>query len=131
AGAFAQSITIDGVTDRSTYTDSVSFRVQTNAGFSYQVTLNGSAVPVGVFNTLTRMDYYDLAVSRANDSTSTVTNVLVRFIVLSSRRGSPEKGLIEWTPYPSIPATASEFAGAQLRLVVPRDYPMGLEVPIV
>lgn len=67
----------------------------TNAGFKYGVTLNGASVPAGVTNRITRMDYYDLAVSRTNDLTSAVSNAHVRFIVLSSRRGSPELGLIE------------------------------------
>ena len=91
----AQNITVDGVADRTTYTDTASFRVQTNAGFTYQVTLNGAAVPAGATNRITRMDYYDLAVRRTETATSFVTNALVRFIVLSSNRGDPERGLID------------------------------------
>jgi hypothetical protein len=129
--ASAQTITIDGVTDRSTYTDVAAFRVQTNVGFTYLVTLNGVPVPAGVTNRTTKMDYYDLAVRRTNTSDSSVTNVLVRFIVLSSNRGSPELGLIEWTPYPPINSTAAEFAGAHLEIVAPKDFPQGLDIPIV
>src|SRR5687768_16335064 len=91
-GAFAQSITIDGVADRTTYNNSVSLRVQTNAGFTYGVTLNGAPIAAGIFHTVNRMDYYDLVVSRTNTSTSAVTNALVRFIVLSTQRGDPERG---------------------------------------
>jgi hypothetical protein len=127
----AQTLTIEGIADRTTYNDTASFRVLTNAGFSYRVTLNGVAVSAGVTNRITRMDYYDLSVSRTNDSTSAVTNVLVRFIVLSSRRGSPELGLIEWVPLPPIPSTAGEMAGAQLHLLTPQDYPAGLDIPVV
>jgi hypothetical protein len=130
-GLNAQTITIDGVTDRSTYMDTAFFRVQTNAGFSYQVTLNGAPVPAGVTNRITRMDYYDLAVQQTDNSSSTVTSLLVRFIVLSSNRGDPEKGLIEWTPYPPTSSTAAEFNGAHLEIIAPKDYPQGLEIPIV
>ena len=133
----AQTIVIDGVADRVTRTNSATFRVQTNAGFSYAVTLNGVPVPAGVSNTVTKMDYYDLAVTRSNLTTFDVTNVLVRFIVESSNRlkstdaTSPELGLLEWTPYPPINSTAAEFAGAHLEIVAPNDFPQGLDIPIV
>ncbi|HUR44405.1 MAG TPA: hypothetical protein VMZ27_00920, partial [Candidatus Saccharimonadales bacterium] len=126
----AQTITIDGVADRATYTDTAAFRVQTNSGFTYQVTLNGAPVPSGITNRITRMDYYDLAVRRTDLVTSAVTNVLVRFIVLSSNRGDPERGLIEWTPYPPISSAGAEFAGAHLEMIAPKDYPRGLEIPV-
>jgi len=127
----AQTLTIDGVSDRTTYTDSASFRVATNAGFTYGVTLNGASVPAGVTNRITRMDYYDLAVSRTNEATRAATNALVRFIVLSSRRGSPERGLVEWVPLPPIPSTAAEMAGARLSLMTPQDFPAGLDIPVI
>ena len=127
----AQSITIDGVTDRSTYNNSVQLRVQTNAGFSYRVTLNGKPIIPGIFHTINVMDYYDLLVARTNDTTSAVTNALVRFIVLSSQRGSPELGLVQWVPLPPIPSTAAEMAGARLHLMLPQEYPAGLEIPVV
>ena len=127
----AQSITIDGVADRSTYNNSVQMRVQTNAGFSYLVTLNGKPIIPGIFHTINVMDYYDLLVARTNDTTSAVTNALVRFIVLSSQRGSPELGLVQWVPLPPIPSTAAEMAGARLHLMLPQEYPAGLEIPVV
>ncbi len=129
--ARSQSIIIDGVVDRTTYNDRATFRVQTNAGFTYVVTLNGVPVPAGVSNTITRMDYYDLAVARTNTSTLAVANALVRFIILSSQRGSPELGLIQWVPLPPIPSTAAEMAGAHLDLMAPQDYPAGLDIPVI
>src|SRR6185436_12207752 len=139
--ASAQSLTIDGVTDRANYRDRVGFRVQTIAGFTYEVTLNGKPVPAGVTNFVEVMDYYDLVVRRTQTSDGTVTNRLVRFIVESSRRlkagdsTSPELGLIEWTPLPPIPSTAAEISGGgglpQLRLMMPSTYPAGLEIPVV
>ena len=127
----AQPLIVEGVSDRTTYTDSVSFRVVTDAGFKYGATLNGAEVPAGITNRITRMDYYDLVVSRTNDSTSAVSNALVRFIVLSSRRGSPERGLIEWVPLPPVASTAAEMVGARLNLMTPQDYPAGLDIPVV
>ena len=135
--ASAQTLTIDGVTDRSNFRDRAAFRVQTNVGFTYAVTLNGKPVPAGVTNIVDVMDYYDLAVSRTQTSNGSVTNRLVRFIVESSRRlkatssTSPEFGLLEWTPLAPIPSTAAEMAGAQLKLMTPQDYPAGLDIPVI
>ena len=128
--AQAQTLTIDGVTDRSTYTDSVALRVQTNVGFTYDVTLNGRPSAPGIFHTVNTMDYYDLLVQRLETATGAVTNRLVRFIVLSAQRGSPELGLIQWVPLPPIPSTAAEMAGARLHLMMPETYPAGLEIPV-
>lgn len=130
SGARAQ-ITIQGVADRTTYTDSAAFRVVTNAGFTYEVTLNGLPVAAGVTHTVTVMDYYDLAVRRTQISDGSVTSALVRFIVLSSRRGSPELGLIEWVPLPPVPSTGQEMAGTRLLVMTPQDYPAGLDIPVI
>lgn len=130
AGAQAP-LTINGVTDKSTYNDSVTLQVPSVAGYTYRVLLDNQPMPTDFPVTVTNMDYHELAVSRTNTATGAVTNQLVRFIVLSSQRGSPEKGLIQWTPYPAINSAAAEFAGAHLNLLMPREYPAGLPIPIV
>ena len=122
---------ISGVSDRVTYTDAATFTVATNVGFTYAVTLNGIPVAAGVSQTITRMDYYDLLVRRTQNSDGAVASQLVRFIVLSSNRGSPERGLIAWTPYPPVASGAGEFAGGHLEVVAPQNYPAGLEIPAV
>jgi hypothetical protein len=124
-------LTIDGISDKSTYTDSVAFRVPATSGYTYEVRFDGQPVPADVYHTVGRMDYHEVAVSRTNTATLEVSNRLVRFIVLSSSRSDPEKGLIKWTPYPPIPSTDAEFAGARLRITAPQDYPMGLPIPVV
>ncbi len=131
ASLFAQTLTFDGVVDRTKYDNQATFRVQTNAGFTYAVTLNGVSVPAGISNTVMKMDYYELRVTRTDASTLAVTNALVRFIVQSTQRGDPERGLIQWVPLPPIPSTAAEMAGAQLDLVTPQDYPAGLDIPVI
>ena len=124
-------LTIDGVTDKSTYTDSVSLRVPSADGYTYSVQLDGDPIPTDASIAVNRMDYHELAVSRTNTTTGAVATNLVRFILISSERGSPEKGLIKWTPYPPINSTAAEFAGAQLHLMTPQNYPMGLPIPVI
>lgn len=124
-------ITIDGITDRTVYTDSVSFRVQTNSSFSYEATLNGQPVATGIFHLVDRMDYYDLLVIATPTGGGAPTTALRQFVVQSSQRGDPERGLIEWTPYPPIDSAAAEFNGARLGIIAPQDYPRGLEIPVV
>ena len=112
--------------------DTATLTVVTQAGYSYSATLNNNPVPVGAPVRVERMDYYDLLAWRTNlSSPFEVTNALVRFIIVASDRGSPEQGLIKWTPYPLINSAAAEWAGAHLEVVTPRDYPPGLPVPVV
>jgi len=127
----AQGQFVVGITDRQIFTDTASFSVPTNAGFTYEVTLNGTNLPAGVTHVVNRMDYYDLVVRRTQLSDQSSFSQLVRFIVRSSQRGSPETGLIQWTPYPPIPSGAGQFAGGQLHVVTPQQYPAGLEIPVI
>ena len=125
-------ITVNGVTDKGVYNDSATLTVVTQAGYSYSATLNSEPVAVGAAVSVNRMDYYDLLAWRTNLSAPfEVTNVLVRFIIVASDRGNPEQGLIKWTPYPLINSTAAEWAGAQLGIMTPQDYPAGLPIPVI
>ena len=92
-GVSAQAQFITGVADRTSYTDQATFTVGTNVGFVYSATLNGVPVPMGVSQTIRRMDYYDLLAQRTPSGGGVTERQLVRFIVLSSSRGSPERGL--------------------------------------
>ncbi len=132
AESLAQNVPqIDGVTDQTTYTDSVSFQIPAAPGFIYSALLDGKRVPVDVTNSVSTVDYHELLVVRTNTSTTQIDQRLVRFIIQSSQRLNPEKGLIVWTPYPLIPSTAAEFAGATLELVMPANYPLDLDIPVI
>jgi hypothetical protein len=124
-------ITIDGVADKANYNDSVTYRVQTQAGFTDAAFLNGLPVPVGSFNTITRPDYYELFVHRTNDVSSAVTTRLVRFLVNASERLGTEWGLPPQTPFPLIQSSPAEFTGGSLRIMTPQDFPAGYEIPVV
>lgn len=123
-------LTVENLDDRSTHDLRVWFRVPAAGDHTYGVTLDGQPVPTDLTNWVESADYHELYVSRSNVVDGSVTNRLVRFIV-RSERGSPEKGLILWTPYPVINSTAAEFAGARLRIVTPARYPLGLPIPVV
>src|SRR5881296_2887410 len=124
-------LTIDGIADKGIYNDTVSYRVQVQSGFTYSAFLNGQAVVVGVFHTITRPDYYELFVQRTETATSIVTNRLVRFLVNASERVDTEWGLPPHTPSPLIQASSNELAGAHLQLLAPQAFPVGYEIPIV
>lgn len=128
--AFAQ-ITIDGIADKANYNDSVSYRVQTQAGFTYEAYLNGQPVTVGTLNPVTRPDYYELYVERTETATSAVVTRMVRFLVNASARAGSEWGLPPHVPLPLIQSSPAEFAGAHVKLMVPQTFPSGYEIPVV
>jgi hypothetical protein len=124
-------LNINGASDRQVIANTATISVPSTAGYTYLVLLDGQPLPTDLSQVVNQMDYHEVFVSRTNVFTGTVSNRLVRFIVRSSNRGSPETGLIEWLPYPTIDSTAQEFAGAQLNVITPEDYPLGLEIPVV
>ncbi len=121
---------IENLTDRSTHSLRAWFCVPSVADHTYGVLLDGRPVPTDLTNWVESADYHELAVTRTNVLDGGVTNLLVRLIV-RSERGSPERGLIQWTPYPLVDSTAAECAGARLRVTTPAAYPAGLPIPVV
>lgn len=124
-------ISVTGVADRTSYTDQATFRVVPQAGYNYEATLNGAAMPVGSPVVVDRMDHYELQVTATPSAGGTPISQLIQFIVNDADRGSPENGLIKWVPYPPIPSASGEYAGAQLELIHPAVYPTGLDLPII
>lgn len=123
--------TITGVRDEGQYSGQATFTVHNEAGFDTTATLNGDPVPVGIPYRVTRMDFYELVASQTPTGAGTAASTLVRFIVISEDRATPERGLIEWTPFPLTPSTSAEWAQGRLDLIVPQDYPQDLEIPVV
>src|SRR6266516_2167924 len=124
-------LTIIGVTNRGDYADRITLSVPTTNGYTYSATLDGHPIPVDVNVVVTNVDYHQLFVSRTNLATLAVTNSLLGFVVRGSIFITTERGIPPWIPYPVINATAAELAGAQLRILMPQDYPLGLEIPVV
>lgn len=121
---------VSGVSDKSTYTDRVAFTVNTVSGFDVAAWLDSSPVPVGSRAEVAEVDYHELALWATNRASLVVTNTLLRFIVVSGERGSTETGLPAWTPFPPIPSSAAEMAGARIRLLAPAAYPVGMPIPL-
>src|ERR1043166_4202218 len=124
-------LTVNGITDRGDYADSITFNVPTTSGYSYAVKLDGNAVPTDVNVVVTNVDYHILLVDRTNLTTLAVTNRQLIFALRGSIYITTERGIPPWTPYPIINSTAAELAGGQLRIITPQDYPLGLEIPVV
>lgn len=124
-------ITIDGVADKANYNDSVSYRVQTQAGFTYEAFLNGQPVSVGTQNPITRPDFYELYVIRTETASGNILSRTVRFLVNASARNGSEWGLPTHVPLPLIQSSAEEFTGAALRVMTPATFPAGYEIPVV
>ncbi len=131
AGSVSAQISIVGVSDQQIYVDSVSFIVNSEVGYDYTVELNGVSIPTGVSIEVDEAEYYELYVYRREQSSGNEETELVRFIVRASQRAETEVGLPIWTPYPMIDSAAAEFIGAQLQIVTPAEYPLGLEIPVI
>ncbi|HOW68309.1 MAG TPA: hypothetical protein P5186_20935 [Candidatus Paceibacterota bacterium] len=129
-GATQPPLAIDNLTDKSTHDLRVWFRIPSLPGYRYRVLLDGNPLPTDLTHSVENVDYHELSVTRTSLADGAVSNRLVRFIV-QSERGSPENGLIRWTPYPGIPSTDAEFAGARLRVTLPAAYPPGLPIPVI
>jgi len=124
-------ISIEGVEDQVIYGGSVSFIVNSEEGFDYTVELNGDPIATDVSIEVNEPEYYELYVHRIEQPPGVEESILVQFIVRAMERGNTEYGLPVWTPYPQIDSAAAEFTGAQLTIVTPAAYPMGLEIPVI
>ena len=125
-------LVVNGVSDHGDYvTNSVKFSVPAASGYTYSVTLDGERIPTDVSVTVSKSDHHELLVSRTNVTTLEVTNRFLQFILEYPLYNTTERGYPNWTPYPLVNATAAELAGAQLRILTPQDYPLGLEIPVV
>lgn len=131
AGSAPAQIGIGGVADQTVYAAPVSFTITNEAGFVYAAQLDGAPVAVGATVLVSAVDYHELVAWRTNTATLAATSRLVRFIIRSAERGTTEQGLPAWTPYPMIPSTAAECAGATLRLITPAAFPAGYPIPVV
>lgn len=131
AGPALAAISISGVADNQKYNDSVSFTINSEAGFDYTAQLNGAAIATDVAIEVDQPEYYELYVHRVDQSTTAEESVLIQFVVRASERGSSETGLPKWVPYPLIDSANAEFAGAILEIVTPAQYPMGLDIPVI
>ena len=123
--------TISGVTDKTTYNNTATLTIGTQAGYNYNATLNWQPVATGVAVVVNKPDFYELRVDATNTTTSAVTSQYLRFIVNSSERVDTEWGLPPHVPFPVIQSCSNEFAGAHLRMLVPSAWPGGLPLPVV
>jgi hypothetical protein len=124
-------ITVNGITDRGNYGDTVTFTIITQPGYSYSALLNTNPVPAGVAVTVNRPDYYELHVTRTENATSAMAFLRVQFLVVASERSDTEWGLPRQFAWPMITSAPDEFAGAHLRLLAPTQFPTGYEIPVV
>ena len=118
--ALLAQFTISGVTDKTTYNNTVTLTITTQAGYDYNATLNWQPIATGAPVIVNKPDFYELRVDATNQLTSAVTSAYRRFIVIATERGGTEWGLPPHTPFPVIQSSPSEFAGARLRVIAPQ-----------
>ncbi len=122
---------VEGVSDEKVYANRVSFVVRSEDGFETNADLNGEAIPLDETVEVNRADYYELSIVRQELLTGVEESELIQFIVRDTARRNSEWGLPPWTPFPTIDSAATEFAEAQLEIVTPARYPVGLEIPVI
>ena len=122
---------VTGLGDKTNFNNSVTFSVATEPGYTYGVYLNGTNVSAGGVYTIRHPDFYWVEAMRTNTASAVVTSRLFRIIVMDTSRSDTERGLPTHTPLIAIPSSPQEFAGAWLRLIAPRRFPAGYEIPVV
>ena len=131
AGPASAQVTVSGLVTKTVYADQVTFTVTPQAGYVVTPKVDGVAVATGTPVKLTAVDYHELAIHWRQTASGTQGDQVIQFIVRSSERKDSEWGLPPWVPYPMIPSAAAEFAGAHLDVVIPKAWPVGLEIPVV
>ncbi len=125
------AIGISGVTDKTKYTNTVTFTITADpAAVVTTATLNGSPVAVGSGVTVTSVRYHELKMESRDASNLLVDSRTVRFIVTNSARGGSEDGIPTFTPYRSVNDAPSAFAGATFDIIAPAAWPAGLPIPV-
>src|SRR5687768_4684730 len=83
-------ITVNGVADRGNYSETVTFTIVEQGGFTDSAFLNTNSIPTGVPVTVNRPDFYELRVFRTNDTSGGVTSLYLKFLVIASERADTE-----------------------------------------
>lgn len=129
---FSFAITINGLTDQTVYTNSVTFDVVHDFGFGFQVLINEKDYNTGEPITIDEAGFHELVVNKfAPGSNEIVETETLHFIVRNSGRGSSENGLPLWTPRPNIPASDEEINSGTFELIAPKTFPPNQPIPIV
>jgi hypothetical protein len=129
--ALSAQIAVTGVADKTTYNNTVTLTVGTQAGYDYNATLNWKPIAVGMPVVVNKPDFYELRVDATNQVGGAVTSLYRRFIVLDTTRVGTEWGLPTHVPFPVIQSSSSEFVGTRLRVLTPANFPTGYEIPVV
>ena len=80
------AITVNGIADEDVETDSASFDVPSEAGFSIVATLNEASLSLDTTVEVTTPGYYELVVSKTDESDGSEESVRIQFIVRDSSR---------------------------------------------
>lgn len=124
-------ITVNGIGDEDIENDRATFEVPSEAGFTIEASLNEVPVALDTSVEISTAGYYELSVTKTNDSDQTEESTLIKFIVVDSSRGSSERGLTTWVPYPTIDSDPAAFQNARLDVVTPTNVPVGFGIPLI
>lgn len=131
------AITVNGLTARSYYLNSVSFSIQKDAGFTYSAKMDGATISTSGTLTESRIGYHELSVTKTPTAGGAAETLKIQFIIKDGARAGdtddnyPESGIGRWTPLRSIDAPPTVLDAGNLTLVAPPVVPPDFPLPLV
>jgi hypothetical protein len=134
-GASAQAvITVTGLTTKTAYSNSVTYTVPNEAGFTTVSTLDGQVINASAGYTSNVIGYHELNITKTPTGGGTAETALYQYIVRDAagrNGGNADNGLPSWVPVPQVDAPASVIDAATAMFVVPQQIPTGVNVPVI
>ncbi|MEJ6642653.1 MAG: hypothetical protein QNL33_05305 [Akkermansiaceae bacterium] len=125
------AITVNGISDEAVVANLATFEVPSETGFTIEALLNDEAIALDSQIEVVTPGYYELAVTKTNNGTTSEESVLIQFIVRDTSRGNSEWGLVNWTPYPTLDSAPQSFSGGELEMISPSVLPLGYSIPMI
>lgn len=125
------AITVNGIIDEAVVANLATFEVPSETGFTIEALLNDEAIALDSQIEVATPGYYDLAVTKTNNGTTSEESVLIQFIVRDTSRGNSEWGLVNWTPYPTLDSAPQSYSGGELEMISPSVLPLGYSIPMI
>ncbi len=128
------AITVTGLTTKTSYDDSVTYTVASEAGFTTVSRLDGQVINASSGFTSTVVGYHELNITRTPNAGGAAETALYQYIVQDAagrNGGNADNGLPSWVPVPQVDAPAAVIDAQQALFVVPQQIPAGVNLPVV
>lgn len=125
------AIAVNGISNEDVEANQASFIVPSEAGFTITASLNDTLIALDTTITVSTPGYYELDLTKTNDTDLSSESETIQFIVRDTSRGNSEWGLVNWTPYPTLDSAPDAFSASQLEIITPTSLPLGFPIPLI